>query len=228
MAKATTKLIKTSLDDLTYKINGACMEVHSDLGPGHREYVYHDALRKKFEALKLTFEDEPELQVEDADGNVLIVYKPDFRVERCVWVELKAMSHLLTHDEVAQVIDYFAADHLADPASACAVALLINFGRNRLEHKRLLPPVKVNEHLRKRWGKVVLASTDRKRINGLRASTAAHPFVRSPSVDARKMMRVPVLLAKANYVTKTGQPLRPSVMMTSCCTSKPAASAAPI
>jgi GxxExxY protein len=186
-----TKLIKTSVDELTYKINGACMAVHNDLGPGHREYVYHDALRKQLEKAKLAFEDEPELMVEDADGNVLIIYKPDFKVEGCVWVELKAMTHLLTNDEVAQVVDYFAADHLADPDGACRVALLVNFGRKRLEHKRVLPPKKVNEHLRQRWGKAVRASTDDKRING---SRVGHPLIRSTSVDAHKPMHVPIFI----------------------------------
>jgi len=33
------------------------------------------------------------------------------------------------------------------------VALLINFGRRRLEWKRLFPPKKISEHRRKKWGK---------------------------------------------------------------------------
>ena len=35
----------------------------------------------------------------------------------------------------------------------CEVALLINFGRRRLEWKRLFPPKKIREHRRKKWGK---------------------------------------------------------------------------
>ncbi len=193
MADAKTKLIKTSVDDITYKINGAFMAVHNDIGPGHREYVYHDALRKKFEELKLSFEDEPELAVEDEDGNVLIIYKPDFRVEGKVWVELKALSHLLTNDEIAQVIDYFAAEHLADPENHCEVALLVNFGRTQLQKKRILPPLKLAEHVRKRWGKPVQGgrSTEGKRING---SLAHLPVIRSKSVDAVRTMRVPIFI----------------------------------
>gem|GEM_PF-5855680 len=35
----------------------------------------------------------------------------------------------------------------------CPVALLINFGRPRLEFKRLFPPKKIARHRRKKWGK---------------------------------------------------------------------------
>ena len=32
---------------LTHKIIGLAMEVHNELGPGHREQVYHDAMTAK-------------------------------------------------------------------------------------------------------------------------------------------------------------------------------------
>ena len=59
-------------------------------------------------------------------------------------VEYKAHIHPITNDEIAQGIDYFAA-------SECAVLLLFNFGRPRLEWKRLFPPKQISAHRRKRW-----------------------------------------------------------------------------
>ncbi len=53
-------------------------------------------------------------------------------------VEEKALSHLLTDEEVAQVITYLAAMGLQ-------VGLLINFGRQRLEYRQILPPKKLDE-----------------------------------------------------------------------------------
>ena len=76
-----TQKIITSTDNATYKIIGACMDVHNDLGPGHREIIYHIALSKKFIELGISFVDEPELPVHNEQGNVLLVYKPDFLVE---------------------------------------------------------------------------------------------------------------------------------------------------
>ena len=36
------------ITDLTYKINGACIEVHKILGSGLAEIVYHKALEEEF------------------------------------------------------------------------------------------------------------------------------------------------------------------------------------
>lgn len=176
--------IKTEVDDLTYKIISACMAVHNELGPGHREIVYHEALRVKFQGMDVSFEDEPDLPVADDAGNTLVIYKPDFRINGCVWLELKAFSHLLTNDELAQVIDYFAADS----EKTCKVALLVNFGRPRLEWKRVLPPKKIAARPRKQWAQSV--SADGQRITG---SLATHPVIRSTSAD-RPHMHVPIFL----------------------------------
>jgi hypothetical protein len=51
----------------------------------------------------------------------------------CVVVEDKAVSHPMGNDEIAQVIAYLAA-------LDAKVGLLLNFGRSRLEYRRILPP----------------------------------------------------------------------------------------
>ncbi len=142
------KLVDDGHGDLTYRIIGACMAVHNDLGPGHREEVYQRALAQKFRDLDVIAEEEPPLTVLDECGNTLIIYRPDFRLEGCIWLEIKALSYPLTGDQAAQVMDYFAAD----VNKTCNVALLVNFGRPRLEWKRLFPPRKLAEHPRKHWG----------------------------------------------------------------------------
>jgi GxxExxY protein len=135
------KLVDDGHGNLTYRIIGACIAVHNDLGPGHREVVYQRALTQKFNALGIQAESEPTLSLHNSDGTTLIHYRPDFRIEHCIWLEIKALSHPLTNDQVAQVVDYFAAD----TAAACKVALLVNFGRQRLEWKRLFPPKKITQ-----------------------------------------------------------------------------------
>ncbi|MGB8647597.1 MAG: GxxExxY protein [Anaerolineae bacterium] len=45
-------------EDVTYKIIGACIKVHNDIGPGHRESAYQKALVVGFQQAELTFEDE--------------------------------------------------------------------------------------------------------------------------------------------------------------------------
>ena len=142
-------LVDDGLGDLTYRIIGICMAVHNDLGPGHREIVYHRALEQKLIDSGIAFESEPGLEVVDEDDNTLIIYRPDFRIERKLFLEIKALSHLLTNDQMAQAIDYLAADAQA----TCKVALLVNFGRPRLEPKRLFAPKPVErQQFRKKWG----------------------------------------------------------------------------
>ena len=51
----------------------------------------------------------------------------------------------MTRDDEAQVIGYFAV------LPQCPAALFINFGRPRLEYRRLLPPVKVKAFQRRKW-----------------------------------------------------------------------------
>jgi GxxExxY protein len=134
--------------DITYRITGAAMAVHNDLGPGHREVVYHRGMVAKMPRapFNLSFEDEPKLPIYDEDGVLVYTYNPDFIAEQVVITEIKAQTHPLTNDDIAQVIDYFAA------CPHCAVALLINFGRPRLEWKRLFPPKHIQEHRRQKWG----------------------------------------------------------------------------
>lgn len=45
------KLTKKYINELTYKIIGACIEVHKIAGPGLHEYVYHKCLEREFHLL---------------------------------------------------------------------------------------------------------------------------------------------------------------------------------
>lgn len=126
-------LVHTAYDAITYRLNGLAMEVHNELGPGHRASVYHDALAAKLAQTDLSYLDEPELFIELEDGTPVHTYKPDFIVQDAIIVELKAQRWPMTKDDMAQVFDYFAA-------TDCAEALFHNFGRPRLEHHRLFRP----------------------------------------------------------------------------------------
>ena len=51
-------MTKSELLDLTYKINGAAIEVHKYLGPGFLESVYHKCLAFELELRKICFNSE--------------------------------------------------------------------------------------------------------------------------------------------------------------------------
>lgn len=129
--------IPKSITDLTYRIIGACMEVHRTLGPGFPEEFYQKALEHELALQKIDFEPQKHLLVEYKGKQVGLCYL-DFLIENKLILEIKALSQIDgTHR--AQVIKYLTAMKLD-------VALLVNFGATSLQHERILPPMSVQEH----------------------------------------------------------------------------------
>jgi len=116
---------------LTYKIIGAAMDVHNELGYGFKESVYEKALHKKLLSLEIDAIRQFPVDVFFEEEQVARFYL-DLFVEEEVVVELKAFRHQLTNDELAQVINYLKA-------TGAPVALLFNFGRRKLEYRRVFP-----------------------------------------------------------------------------------------
>jgi GxxExxY protein len=161
--------------DVTYKIIGAAMDVHNKLGPGLKEITYHTALSAALRDTGLSFEDEKPLQVLSSDERVGLLYI-DHLVEDAVVVEEKAFPHLLTNEELAQVLTYLAV-------SGAPIGLLINFGRQRLEYKRVLPPKKFQDWTERAWRYVWQPDDVRGQDARRQAVSAVHPLIRSSSAD---------------------------------------------
>jgi GxxExxY protein len=123
--------------ELTYAIIGAAMTVHNKIGPGHKEAVYQKMLTDEMVPRGLSVEPERAIEIV-VDEKVYGLLYIDHLVNEAVVMECKALSHLLTREEVAQVITYLAATGLP-------VGLLLNLGRRRLEYKRILRPKKLHE-----------------------------------------------------------------------------------
>jgi len=121
--------------DVTYKIIGCAIRVHNQLGPGLREAIYQRALASEMELSGLVHEEERAIKIVLGDRTVGILYL-DHMVEDSVVVEVKALRHKLTNDEIGQVITYLAATEKP-------VGLLINFAGRSLEYRRILRPRKV-------------------------------------------------------------------------------------
>jgi GxxExxY protein len=121
---------KTNLkySDITEKIIGSAMKVHSFLGNGFPEVFYQRALEIELARSGVKFKREIETPVHyyDIKIGMRIV---DFLVEGKVLVELKAVSNLDNH--YAQIINYLKAYKLE-------VGLLINFGEKSLKFKRFI------------------------------------------------------------------------------------------
>ena len=114
--------------DLTGRIIGCAMKVHSTIGNGFQEVIYQRALAIELELDNLVFAREVEMPVfyrEVAIGTRRV----DFLVEEKVLVEMKALTK--TEDvHLAQALNYLEAFKLE-------VGLLLNFGTKSLEFRRL-------------------------------------------------------------------------------------------
>jgi GxxExxY protein len=117
-------------DPRTYKIIGAALEVHRVLGSGFLELFYKDALALEFRARDIPFESEVPCNIEYKGRPLRGEYRMDFVCFGEIVLEVKARSSTAPADH-AQVISYLASSKLH-------VALLLNFGGDRLEHKRFV------------------------------------------------------------------------------------------
>jgi GxxExxY protein len=117
------------------------MEVHNHLGPGHNEEVYQKALENEFNIQGLAFEPQKSVSIEYKGSQVGLRFL-DFVIDDKVIVEIKAVSELTSLHQW-QVLYYFASTEYP-------VALLINFGSEKLEYKRLLPNEKILTYRKKK------------------------------------------------------------------------------
>ncbi len=114
----------------TYKIIGACMEVHRELGCGFLEAVYQEALEWEFKQQGIPYHREEPLPIY-YKGNLLNKqYVADFICYDSIIVELKALSEFSNQHD-AQVLNYLKA-------TGNEIGLLVNFGTTSLEYKRLI------------------------------------------------------------------------------------------
>lgn len=115
--------------DLTGTIIGCAMEVHRILGSGFQEVIYQRALAVELEDRGISFSREFEMPIFFKERQIG-TRRVDFLAEDVLSVELKAIS-TLTDDHLAQGINYLEAYNLE-------VGLLINFGSQSLQFKRLM------------------------------------------------------------------------------------------
>jgi GxxExxY protein len=113
----------------TRKIIGAAFEVHDQLGYGFLERVYQRALQVELLRRGATAELEKRIQVQ-YKGVVVGDYDADLIVDGCVAVEIKVAPQYDKRDE-AQLLNELKATGLK-------VGMLVNFGRAKLEYKRLV------------------------------------------------------------------------------------------
>jgi GxxExxY protein len=116
-------------DKITEKVIGCAYTVSNTLGCGFLEKVYENALAHEIRKAGLKVAQQHGIQIR-YDGILVGEYVADLLVEGTVLVELKAVKSL---DDIhaAQCLNYLKA-------TGIQICLLINFGRPRVEIKRIV------------------------------------------------------------------------------------------
>jgi GxxExxY protein len=115
--------------ELSYKIIGLAMEIHSKLGYGFLEKVYENALMLLFRREVIQAKQQAPIKVY-FEGEIVGEYFADILVEDTIILELKVLEKI-TDVHIAQALNYLKATGLE-------LAIILNFGKRKLEYERLI------------------------------------------------------------------------------------------
>ena len=114
----------------TYKIIGALIEVHKNLGKGFSEIVYKDAFEYELKKINFSFEREKEYLVHYKDVILNHKFYADFVVLDKIIIEIKSTDSI--HEKhISQCLNYL---HV----SGHRLAIIVNFNKTSLEYKRII------------------------------------------------------------------------------------------
>jgi GxxExxY protein len=116
--------------DESYKVVGAAMAVHQELGAGFLEAVYQEALEKEFISRNIPYQREVALPIYYKGKLLTKSYVADFIGYGKIVIELKAVT-ALKDEHQAQILNYLKATNFS-------LGLLFNFGAKSLEQKRIV------------------------------------------------------------------------------------------
>ena len=114
-----------------YEIIGICMDVYNTLGYGFLEVVYKDAMEMEFIKNEMEHRREAEFPIIYKGKKLKRTFFADFTLFDKIIVEVKASAEGIAEEAIAQTINYLKA-------SGNRISLIINFGKRKLEYKRVI------------------------------------------------------------------------------------------
>ncbi|MBI5371073.1 MAG: GxxExxY protein [Sphingobacteriales bacterium] len=114
-----------------YCIAGYCMEVWKHLGYGFSEVVYKDAMELEFMDNEIPYLREDELIVNYKGRKLRHKFRADFIMYGKIIVEVKSGGPGTIEETFEQILNYLKA-------AGFRLGLIVNFGKKRLEYKRII------------------------------------------------------------------------------------------
>jgi len=122
------KMLLVEFEEITGKIIGCAMKVHTALGNGFHEVIYQRGLAIEMDIAGITYQREMAMPV-FYDHTEIETRRVDFFVEDAIMAELKAIT-VLEAVHLAQALNYLEAYKMR-------TGLLTNFGSSKLTFKRI-------------------------------------------------------------------------------------------
>lgn len=117
--------------DLSYKLRGLLFKISNQYGLGLKEKIYQNAFEDELKAAEIKFVKEPKIEIFSVNnGKIIGYYIPDFLIEKKIIIELKS-EPFITKKFYNQTYSYLRV-------SRYELALLVNFGEEKLVIKRLI------------------------------------------------------------------------------------------
>ncbi|HVV53866.1 MAG TPA: GxxExxY protein [Mucilaginibacter sp.] len=114
----------------SYKIIGACFEVHKTLGHGFKEAIYKDAPEVEFNKTGVPFQREKSYNIFYKEQKLKHFFIADFIAYDTIILEIKIGSYI-GEPYLKQTLNYLKA-------SGLKLGIVINFGAASLEYQRVV------------------------------------------------------------------------------------------
>lgn len=131
MEKKNYDLQAYPLQQETDLIIKTALEIHKILGAGFLEIVYKDAFEYEYRKNLILYEREKEYQIVYKNAILPHRFFADFVVFGKVIVEIKAKEGGIAEEDIAQALNYLKC-------SGCKVGLILNFGKMKLDIRRVI------------------------------------------------------------------------------------------
>jgi len=118
---------KVIYKELSYKLVGCFYDVYNELGPGHKEQIYQEALKICFNEHNINYKERKRLKIK-FKGKDIGIYEPDFIIDEKIILEIK--STLPMPNVFEKQLYYYLR------GSDYKVGYLVNFGSDKIDIRR--------------------------------------------------------------------------------------------
>ena len=132
MYESTNKKIRKDVlySELSYQVMGVLFEVFKQLGPGHKEKYYENAVAEGLKSLNIPFKEQLYIPL-SFKGKVVGRYFLDFFIDNKIVLEIKKGDMYSSKQHIEQVLSYLKAN-------ALKLGIIAQFATDGVKYRRIV------------------------------------------------------------------------------------------